>query len=143
MEDIRELELEDYSKGVLELYEQNFDIDSSKIDKKDFSKYILNKRKSNYKIFVIEYNFKIIGIASCFIEQKLIHNFGKVSHIEDVIIDKNFRNKGLGKKIIKKCIDYSKSNNCYKIILDCFEEKKEFYEKCGFSKKGCFMSLYF
>ena len=97
----------------------------------------------NYKIFVCEINLKIVGMATCFIEDKLIHNFGKVGHIEDVIVDKKIRKCGIGKKIINACIDHAKNNNCYKIILDCLKHNIGFYEKCGFENKGCFMSIYF
>tara|TARA_Y100000389_G_scaffold202403_1_gene247551 strand:- start:5047 stop:5496 length:450 start_codon:yes stop_codon:yes gene_type:complete len=139
---IREIELEDFSKGCLELYEQSFDMNAGIISQKEFTEYILRKRKYNYKIFVYEYKRKIISIATCFVEEKLIHNFGKVSHIEDVIVDKNIRKSGLGKAMIEKCISYSNSEDSYKIILDCSIQNKFFYEKCGFEEKGCYMALY-
>lgn len=140
---IREIELEDYYKGCLELYGQDFQINVHEISKKDFDEYLIRKRKNGYKIFVCEYKLKIVGLATCFIEEKLIHNFGKVAHVEDVIVDKNIRNCGLGKKMINHCINYSKKEKAYKIILDCSEKNLKFYEKCGFEKKGCFMALYF
>lgn len=39
--------------------------------------------------------------------------------------------------------NYSKLNNCYKIILNCFDNYIQIYEKCGFIKKGNEMSYYF
>ena len=78
-----------------------------------------------------------------FIETKIIHNFGKVAHIEDVIVDNTYRGKGLGKMLVQKCIDYAQKLDCYKIILNCSDENIPFYEKCGFSKKENEMTLYF
>ena len=140
---IREIELSDYNKGCVSLYEQDFNIKPEQISFYDFCKYITKKRSNNYKIFVYEMNSRIAALSTCFIEEKIIHNFGKVGHIEDVIVDKNIRKCGIGKKMINACIDYAKTQKCYKIILDCSEENAEFYKKCGFMKKGCYMSIYF
>tara|TARA_B110000093_G_scaffold54366_1_gene58530 strand:- start:18 stop:314 length:297 start_codon:yes stop_codon:yes gene_type:complete len=98
-------------------------------------------------LFVIENTNKnttiIIGSVTIFIETKLIHNFGKVAHVEDVIVDNTCRGKGLGKMLVQKCIDYAQKHDCYKIILNCSDENIPFYEKCGFSKKENEMALYF
>ena len=105
-ENIREIELEDYSKCILELYKQNFSINSNNISQKDFCNYIINKRKSNHKTFVLEHKLKIIGIGTCFIEPKLIYNFRNVCHIEDIIIDTDFHNKGLENKYVHSSPGY-------------------------------------
>ena len=53
----------------------------------------------NHQIFVIENKDTnhIIGTLTILIEQKVIHNMGKVGHIEDVVIDNKYRGRGLGK----------------------------------------------
>ena len=55
---------------------------------------------STTTIYVIMNDKKIIGSGTLLIEQKIIHNYGKVGHIEDIIIDNNMRGQGLGKKLI-------------------------------------------
>lgn len=57
---------------------------------------------------------------------------GLVAHIEDIIIDSNYRKQGLGKKIINELINISTQSNCYKIILDCNEKKCKFLSKFWF-----------
>lgn len=89
------------------------------------------------------YSNKMIGCGTIIIEQKFIHKCGSVAHIEDICINPEFRGKGYGKKIIQLLIDISKINNCYKVILDCNDENKSFYEKCGFNKTNHQMSIYF
>ena len=90
-------------------------------------------QRDSYKVFVYEKEGKIEGSASVFIENKLLHCGSKVGHIEDVVVNKNKRLKGVGKLLIESCVDYSKRKGCYKVILDCAEHNIAFYESCGFS----------
>ena len=48
---------------------------------------------------------------------KIIHNISNVCHIEDVVIDNNYRGKNLGTKLIEYAKEYAKMEKCYKIIL--------------------------
>lgn len=73
---------------------------------------------------------KIIGTITIFIENKIIHNNGKVGHIEDVVVDSEYRKKGIGKKLLEHAREICK--DCYKIILNCDDDKIDFYTKCGF-----------
>jgi glucosamine-phosphate N-acetyltransferase len=97
----------------------------------------------NYIIIVAEEqeNHTIIGTATLLIEQKFIHNGGRVGHIEDVATRAGFEGIGVGKKIIQKLIETSKELQCYKIILDCDNKVIGFYEKLGFKKKAVMMRL--
>lgn len=88
------------------------------------------------------YSKQIIGCGTIIIEPKFIHKCKNVAHIEDVCINPEYRNKGYGNKVIQLLIDISKLNNCYKIILNCNEKNKLFYEKCGFTETNKQMSIY-
>lgn len=100
------------------------------------------KKNPNHLIYVLEDEW-IIGCGTLLIEPKFIHNGQSVGHIEDIVIDKKYRNLGLGKKLIDFLINKAKELECYKVILDCSDEHVIFYEKTGFVKKGNQMSLYF
>lgn len=84
---------------------------------------------------------KIIGTATLLVEQKFIHNGGKVGHIEDVATRKGFEGRGIGREMIHKLTEISKEYGCYKIILDCDANVVKFYEKLGFVKKAITMRL--
>lgn len=84
---------------------------------------------------------KIIGTATLLVEQKFIHNGGKVGHIEDVATRKGFEGRGIGREMIHKLTEISIEYGCYKIILDCDANVVEFYEKLGFVKKAITMRL--
>jgi|UniRef100_A0A6C0IKB6 glucosamine-phosphate N-acetyltransferase len=148
---IRQIKEPDYYGGYLNVLSDGFQLDPSSINVMDFQ-FFLSSQKGI--IFVIEdtekslgygYTNYIIASATVFVEQKLIHNMGKVGHIEDVVVSSDYRGHGLGKLIVNKCIDYAKSQRCYKCILDCAEENVEFYKKCNsdFQEKGIEMALYF
>ncbi len=149
---IRNLHETDYSTNYLQLLGQDFAINSNTITYTDFVEYV-SKLHNNHQVFVIENdnndtnikttNSQIIGSSTIFIETKIIHNFGRVAHIEDVIVHNEYRGHGLGKLLLDKCIEIAKQEGCYKIILDCSDNNCKFYEKCGFTKKGNQMALYF
>ena len=81
--------------------------------------------------FVAKHEKKTVGYASIHIIEKLNR---KSCLIEDVVIQKSERGKGIGKKLIEFLIDFSKLKKCDKIILNSNESNIPFYEKLGFFK---------
>lgn len=53
------------------------------------------------------------------------------------------RGLGIGKKLISRLIEVGREAGCYKITLECSDDNVEFYTKCGLTRKGNQMSLYF
>ncbi len=130
---IRELEEKDLFNGFLgslDSLRKASDLSPKK------AKEIFKKIKSdkNYKTYVAVINSKVVGTATIFIEQKFIHDGGKVGHIEDVAIRKNYHEKGIGQRIVKALLKYAKKKGCYKTILDCTDDLTPFYEKIGFQR---------
>jgi glucosamine-phosphate N-acetyltransferase len=91
-------------------------------------------KNPNHIIYVAEYNGEIIGATTLLIEQKFIHDGGKVGHIEDVVVRKEHQGKEIGKKIVNALLKYAQKKGCYKTILDCSEELVPFYESIGFKR---------
>lgn len=142
---IRQLEIQDYKKNYIQLLGQHFNINVLEISENQFIHYLKTKITNNYKIYVIEdtkYN-KVIGSVSLIYETKIIHNFGKVAHLEDLIIHEKYRNKKLGSVLINFCKNKAKDDNCYKILLDCDENLIKYYEKNNFIKFSNRMGIYF
>lgn len=103
----------------------------------------LDIMKKNTIFVDINEKNEIMGTITIMIEQKVLHNGGKVAHIEDVVVDKKYRNQKIGKGLVQHAISFSKHHKCYKVILNCSDNVKNFYQKCGFSNKNIEMSLYF
>jgi len=100
--------------------------------------YNLNK---NHEIYLCISNNKIIGMATIIIERKIIHNGANVAHIEDLVVDKEHRNKGIANLLINFLKKKAKDRMCYKIILNCTEQLVPFYEKNNFKKSAIQMRI--
>ena len=136
---VSNLKKDDFSLDYFNLLGQLSNIEPEKINKNEFNLFIDNLSE-NHMVKVIKNEDKIIATVTIFKELKILNNFKKVGHIEDVVVDKKFRGLGLGKKLIdiakNECID------CYKITLYCKDHNIFFYEKCGFSKNANQMAIY-
>jgi glucosamine-phosphate N-acetyltransferase len=141
---VRPIEDADYHKQYLQLLQMLTSLDPQQILEPAFQQFV-NNLNTNHQILVIEdlTTNKIIGTITILIEEKLIHNFGKVCHVEDVVVNTTYRGQGLGKLLVDKALQIANKNQCYKIILDCEEHNEVFYERCGFQKKGSQMALYY
>ena len=138
---IRQLSLEDYHKGYLDLLSQLTEVGNVSFDEFKFFYENLNK---NHLVLVIEKDNKIVSTGTLLIENKLIHNCKKVGHIEDIVTHKEYRGQKLASKLISSLKNTAQQNGCYKVILNCSEKNKNFYvKKCDFTEKGLCMSEYF
>ena len=132
---IREIEEGDLKNGFLETLD--FLRNASNLDKNK-AKEILKKIKqnTNHIIYVAIDNKKIVGSTTLLIEQKFIHDGGLVGHIEDVVVRKDYEGKGIGIKLVTSLLERAKEKNCYKTILDCKDDVKQFYERIGFKRES-------
>lgn len=140
----RKIEKNDYNKNYIPLLQHLTTVNPERISMAAFYNFIENLDDS-HSIYVLEntFNHVIIGTITLLIEDKIIHNMGKVGHIEDVVVDPNYRGNKLGQKLIENVTNIAQKANCYKVILDCSEHNIPFYEKCNFQSKGLQMSRYF
>lgn len=86
-------------------------------------------------------------------EDKFIHGGSAAGHIEDIVVSPELRGTGLGLKLVKGLRDMATTAlGCYKVILDCKEDRVRrwigskvssktnlplaFYEKCGFHTRA-------
>ena len=81
---------------------------------------------------------QVVGRAFLYVLKNELHKepFG---FLEDVFVDADYRNKGIGKQLVEKAIVEARSRNCYKLIGDSrFENEAahRFYERLGFKKQG-------
>ena len=139
---IRKLELGDYHSGYLDLLNQLTDTPS--ITFQQFTdKFISIDSNPCFFIYVaVNDKSDILASISILIEPKFIHNASSVCHIEDLVVSKEYRGLGIGKKLVSFATGMAKSHSCYKMILDCSNDNIAFYEKCGLNLKSNQMALY-
>lgn len=84
-----------------------------------------------------------MAAGTLLIEPKFIHECGFTGHIEDIVVHGDARGLGLGKRIVLDLAELAKSAGCYKVTLECSDDNLPFYGKCGFTRKGNQMCIYF
>ncbi len=101
----------------------------------------------NSKILVLEDKGIIIGYTffKYIIQKKfLICKERHLISIYELVVAKNYRNKGMGKLIHQKIIEYAKEKNCHIIELDVWFFNQiaiSFYECLGYKKKNMKMEM--
>jgi dTDP-4-amino-4,6-dideoxygalactose transaminase/GNAT superfamily N-acetyltransferase len=92
------------------------------------------------RVYVVLYNNEVVGTTKLIIEKKLVNNLGR---IEDVFIKEEYRGLGFAQKVVNHIIDEAEMYNCYKVVLNCTDNLKELYEKCGMTQSGMSMTMVF
>lgn len=127
---------------IIQLYNNFSKIDKKILDFKNF-KSLIERLPQNHNIYFYLENNKIVGAITLIIEEKIIHNGGKVGHIEDFVVLEEYRNKGIGTLLYNYVKILCIQNKCYKMILDCNLILENYYIKKGFVKKGSYLGYYF
>ena len=128
---IRELQKKDLQNGfltTLDSLKQTSNMDKNKAEEV----FETINSNPNHIIVIAELDGKIVGTTTLLIEPKFIHDGGLVGHIEDVVVEKKFQGQKIGNEIVKFLLEVAKNRGCYKTILNCTDDVKEFYEKNGF-----------
>uniref|UniRef100_A0A6C0ESA0 N-acetyltransferase domain-containing protein n=1 Tax=viral metagenome TaxID=1070528 RepID=A0A6C0ESA0_9ZZZZ len=132
---IRKLNKDDYDKYLIMINEFR----ETEFTKEKFIE-TLNYIQPFSEIWVIEYEDDIISTGTILYETKFIYNNGKLAHIEDICVKKQYRKTGLGKIIVNHLMKVAKEQSCYKVTLVCNESNANFYKKCGMENRGLQMS---
>lgn len=92
----------------------------------------------NHHIIVSIEEGKLVSSCVCVIVYNLTHNQRPYALIENVITDKEYRNRGLA----SKCLEYAKQlatkENCYKMMLLTGAKEEStlhFYQQAGYNQK--------
>lgn len=100
--------------------------------------YIHHARQNlQYQAFIAEIDGKIIGSAGCQLFDGLYPQIIKAEsrlygYIWGVYVEKAYRDRGIGKKLTLRTIDYLKSLNCTRAVLHASPQGKPVYSSVGF-----------
>lgn len=104
-----------------------------------FIKTMEEVKKSNGKILLYKDNEKIVGLVVGLINNDETDRYDfkapKRGRITELIVDKEYRGKQIGKQLLDAMKEYLKSVKCEKILIAVFgynESAIKFYEKNGY-----------
>jgi GNAT superfamily N-acetyltransferase len=90
-----------------------------------------------FNAFVAEYDHRVIGFAIVYYRYSTWK--GKCLYLEDLIVTREYRNKGIGQQLFDACIDFGKVNLCHKMVwqvLDWNKSAIRFYTRNNASMDG-------
>ncbi|KAL0209459.1 hypothetical protein RCL1_007827 [Eukaryota sp. TZLM3-RCL] len=139
---LRKLQRDDYNRGFLQVLAELTSV--GEVSELKFQSTFDSLPNDTY-VYVIEdvESGKVVAAATLLVEQKFIHQCGKVGHIEDVVVSSTYRGQNLGRVLVERLSELAKQEGCYKTILDCADHNVTFYEKCGLEVKGVEMGIYY
>ena len=94
--------------------------------------------EANSYILVAEIEGIIVGFVN-FTTRKTILHRGLSGLIDELIIDKSHRGKGIGKQLLSSAIEKSRQLGCCEVEVSTEKtniKAREFYRQCGFTERG-------
>jgi len=114
-----------YSVIPVEPYEKILSVEAE-----DYTTFIDNPQKV---IFFADVDGKPAG------QIKLVPWWNKFSYVEELVVDTEFRGKGVGRALMSRAIEWAKQQNFPGLTLETQDNNVQackFYEKCGFILGG-------
>jgi glucosamine-phosphate N-acetyltransferase len=139
---IRELEVDDFHKGFLDVLESFGGSSDRKISFDQFKSHFKKVVDKKNLVYVVEDDEIIVGCGTILVEHKFHNGFCSCAHIEDIAVSPSFRNKKIGSRILDFLTTIALQNKCYKITLATALENISFYQKNGFDKRGCVLEMF-
>lgn len=134
---VREIKEDDLTT-LLKLYTQLHNNAMPEMDNKLLSVWHDILSDKNHHIIVAELNDKIISSCVLVIVPNLTQKQRSYAIIENVITDRDYRNKGYATKVLDYAKNIAIQNNCYKIMLMTGSKKEStlnFYRKAGYNSE--------
>lgn len=106
-----------------------------KVFKNKINDYFLDPSKS---IIVAEKDLEILGLVSVILLQRLNHAKFEM-YIPELVVTREHRYYGVGKKLITYCVELARKKNCYRIRLESGNQRTEshkLYKNLGFEQSS-------
>jgi ribosomal protein S18 acetylase RimI-like enzyme len=107
----------------------------------DNCKIFINDSSSCF--FVVELNKTIVGFINVTIRKTILHQ-GLSGLIDELVVAKEFRGKGIGYQLVLAAIRKCRQLGCCEFEVSTEKtniKAREFYKKCGFEERGLLFEL--
>lgn len=97
--------------------------------------FLKKKIKNNGIFFVCEANKKVIGYIFGYIKWLYpAYTIERIGYIAEIFVLEEYRNRGVGKRLVKEILRWFKSKNIRYVELDCYISNiaTKFWSKLGF-----------
>ena len=99
--------------------------------------------EANSYILVAEIEGIVVGFIN-FTTRKTILHRGLSGLIDEIIIAKGYRGKGIGKQLLSNAIEKSRRLGCCEVEVSTEKantKAREFYRQCGFTERGILFEI--
>ena len=93
-------------------------------------------KNDDYYLNVCGTDNKLSGTSMLFIQHNLSHCGRSIGHIENVVVDEDYRGQGISKLLEMDLLMVAKQRGCYKTVLNCKEKNVPVYASVGFNRTG-------
>ena len=100
-------------------------------------------RYPNSHLLVAEIDDNIVGFIN-FTTRKTVLHSGLSGLIDELVITKSHRNKGIGKKLLSTAIEKCKQLGCCEVEVsteNVNSKARKFYKRCGFTECGVLLEM--
>jgi ribosomal protein S18 acetylase RimI-like enzyme len=107
------------------------------------SVYDIALSSENQKYICAVEDSKVVGFGSLTIKNNLWQE-GRLGHIDELVVDNDYRGKGIGRQLLAQLIVLAKEQKCKRVELDTAFHRKEahrFYEQQGFENRAYLFSM--
>ena len=97
----------------------------------------------NSHILVAEIGGVVVGFVN-FTTRKTILHRGLSGLIDEIIVAKSYRGKGLGKQLLSSAIEKSRQLGCCEVEVSTEKtniKAREFFRQCGFTERGLLFEI--
>ncbi len=136
---------------ILELYNDLTSVVSTDEEETDTAatdvQHVFNEIRNmpGHELLVAEENNSVIGSMVLLIVPNLSHGALPWAIIENMIVDRHYRRRGIGKLLMEYTINRARQAGCYKVQLLSNKKRTEahrFYESLGFETSAYGFRLY-
>ena len=99
--------------------------------------------EANSHILVAEIEGVVVGFLN-FMTRKTILHRGLSGLIDELIVAKSYRGKGVGKQLLSSAIEKSRQLGCCEVEVSTEKtniKAREFYRQCGFTERGVLFEI--